>query len=108
MREMMVMDMLEMEDIAEARLQGVTLSYTMLGPNVDRKQYKKVMGDYASTLEEIIDLREYNLYGKKQKREHDLRVFKGMVKAFQKMYDDGTIDAFKKAVEKRHKELGIE
>lgn len=105
LREFMLGDMLLMEEAAENREKALTLSYSMLGPNVDRKKYREVMNNYIDTLDEIIELKGYGGYIKQEKRKQELSIFESLMRDYQRMEENGTIAAFRKECEEIVKEL---
>lgn len=108
LRELMVTDLLQMEEVANSRESSTFLSAMMLGPNVDRKKYSEVMEEYYRALGYVSDLRRYNLYSEREKKRHYAKVYRQLMKDFRQMQKDGTIAAFENAVKEKYKELGIE
>ncbi len=91
-------DMVRMEQIVEARMEHVQIAATLLGPNVDLKKFKSVNDTFNNDIDATASLREYALFYAREQEIVRESIAGAMMKAFERMKKDGTIDAFKKRV----------
>lgn len=101
-----MLDMVTMENMAEQRSEYTSLTAAMIGPNLDLKKYRLTMDEFADDVEVTRALREYAMFYARERELLKARRDQELVKAFEQMQKDGTIEAFRKANEKWHKEHG--
>lgn len=101
-----MLDMVTMESMANQRAEYTGLTATMLGPNLDIKKYRQTMDEFAEDVETTRALREYAMFYARERELLKSRRDQELIKAFEQMQKDGTIEAFRKANEKWHKEHG--
>lgn len=94
-----------MEEVASTDELFLHARTAMLGPNVDIKQFSRVMQELADDITAIREYRRYALYYAKEAEMRRQRVGENLWKAFEQMQKDGTIEAFRKAAEAAEREI---
>lgn len=104
-RELVLTDMLEMEEHAETIYRILNIRATMLGPNVDLKQYGNIIKEMLSDVRTSQKYHEYALYHAKEQELIRMRQAEMLLENLNKLEEVGIIDQFKKEAEEWRKEV---
>lgn len=97
--------MVRMETAVQYRQDRVLTMASLLAPNLDIKKFRQISDDFTSDLEATSSLREYALFYAREKEMARERTVAAMMKAFERMEKDGTIEAFRARVERERAEI---
>lgn len=88
-RERLVLDMLEMEELGEARAKTLDIYASVAGPHYNVKKLKEVLGHYNDELHTINALRSYNPEQAKSREERLLDSVQKLVQVYREMVATG-------------------
>lgn len=98
-RERMILDMLAMEQSAEALMSSLLVRCTAVAPAIAPQSAQDFAEGFLVPLTKAAKLREYDLSETEGKEEQVLSESSTMLKAFNMLKERGIIEEFKKAAE---------
>lgn len=91
--------MIAMENASTATYDKLLLNTALLAPNIDLRKFKEQADHINSILDYIDAMRQYMPHLEASREEELKQAAEPLIKVWEKLEKDGTIEAFRKAVE---------